>query len=189
MGLVIPCGPWLQSPYGLLPPRPARGAAACVSRGAKMAITIPCLSWACNGLPPFPAMVLRNYGTNDQRTSPASGGLSPRNKRVAEETLRATLGPIISIDELAQRCGLSTRHFARAFQQSFGMPFHRFQLDLKLQHAKRLLAESTASIKDIAIEMRYADQATFTESFTRTIGMPLGCYRRRHTSQGGVVTD
>jgi AraC-like DNA-binding protein len=131
----------------------------------------------------------QHYGTNDQRMSPASGGLSPRNKRVAEETLRATLGPSMSIDELAQRCGLSTRHFARAFQQSFGMPFHRFQLDLKLQHAKRLLAESTASIKDIAIEMGYADQATFTESFTRTTGMPPGRYRRRHTSQGGVVAD
>ena len=47
------------------------------------------------------------------------------------ETL--TEGP--SFSQLAEACGLSTRHFARAFRQSTGVPPHRWLLRHRIQRA------------------------------------------------------
>lgn len=116
-------------------------------------------------------------------TSPAQarfvGGLSPCHKRLVEDALRTATETPISIEVLASRCGFSSRHLARAFRQSFGVSFHRHLLNLRLLKAKSLLVETDLTLKEIGVEIGYADQATFTESFTKLVGSSPGRYRRQ----------
>ncbi len=128
----------------------------------------------------FYSHLLDRYGTENVAPQRFVGGLSPSHRRIVEEAFRAPLGSAITIESMSAKCQLSGRHFARAFRQSFGAPFYKFLLNARLQHAKLLLAETDMSLKEIAGQIGYADQATFTESFTRTMGIPPGRYRRRY---------
>jgi len=120
------------------------------------------------------------YGTQGQEAGPASGGFSPRNRRLVEGQLHDSSGANIAMEALAARCRLSIRQFARAFQKSFGVTFYQFQLGLRVQRAKVLLIHSDLTLRALAEQLGYADQATFTESFTRVVGIPPGRYRRRY---------
>ena len=124
-----------------------------------------------------------SYGMELLHTRTAMGGLSPRNRSLVDHLLRHSPALEISVDSMAAECRLSSRHFARAFLQTFGIPFHRVQKDLRLDLAKRLLTSTQLSLREIATHMGYADQATFTESFKRDAGAPPGRYRRQHWSQ------
>ncbi|WP_245266260.1 helix-turn-helix transcriptional regulator [Mesorhizobium japonicum] len=63
---------------------------------------------------------------------------------------------------MAAVCGLSSYHFVRAFSRTFGVPPHQYVLDLRLDFAERLLAESRMAIADIAHLSGFSSQSHFT---------------------------
>jgi AraC-like DNA-binding protein len=123
--------------------------------------------------------LLDRYGMEGSGGERFTGGFSPQHKRMISETLNTAFDRVIPMEDLAEKCTLSVGHFARAFRQSFGSSFHKYLLEARVRRAQQLLLESEASLKQIALEIGYADQPTFTESFTRVVGMPPGRYRRR----------
>jgi AraC-like DNA-binding protein len=130
--------------------------------------------------------LLDRYGIANDAPQRFIGGLSPSHRRIVEKALSAPLGSAITMESISAQCQLSSRHFARAFRQSFGAPFYQFLLKARLQQAKRLLIETDISLREIAEQIGYADQATFTESFTRTMGVPPGRYRRRYGTAAAI---
>jgi AraC-like DNA-binding protein len=128
------------------------------------------------------------YGVKSSDKARFTGGLSPTHKRLIREALDQNFENSLCIANLAKRCDLSTGHFARAFRQAFGRSFHRYVLEGKIQRAKRLLLDSTVPLSKVAIEVGYADQATFTESFTRVAGVSPGRYRRRFAATVAEAT-
>ena len=126
--------------------------------------------------------LLDRYCTSEEKRSVSIGGLSPRNRRRVETLLSGADGYQVSLESLATVCGLSERHFARAFQQTFGIPLHQLQLDMRIREAIHLLTRTNEALKDVALQLGYSDQATFTESFTRELGVPPGRYRRQFYS-------
>jgi transcriptional regulator GlxA family with amidase domain len=133
--------------------------------------------------------LLDRYGTENDAPQRFVGGLSPSHRRIVEDALRAPLGSAITIESMSAKCQLSGRHFARAFRQSFGAPFYKFLLNVRLQQAKHLLVDTVMSIREIADQIGYADQATFTESFTRAMGIPPGRYRRRYGATEAIFAN
>lgn len=123
--------------------------------------------------------LLHRYGMAGECSKRFTGGLAPKHKLIAQEALRSAPENAITTEKVAEACGLSPAHFARAFRQTFGSSFQRQILDSRIRTAKQLLQRSDASLKSIAIQVGYADQATFTESFSRAVGMAPGRYRRR----------
>ena len=79
---------------------------------------------------------------------------------------------------LAEECGLSPRHFARAFRQSTGVPPHRWLMRHRVQRAKELLRRQALSLADIALRCGFADQSHFTRVFSREVGFSPGQWRR-----------
>lgn len=135
----------------------------------------------------FYSHVLECYGVFDPGADQFVGGLSPRHRRIVEEALSSPNQLHFALNGLAKQCGLSTGHFARAFRQTFGVPFHRHLMDMRIQHAKQLLVKTGMTLKEIAIVIGYADQTTFTESFTRSVGTPPGRFRRRYKRIDGSL--
>ncbi len=108
------------------------------------------------------------------------GGLAPCQERRAKELMAANLGGDVSLERLAGECGLSVRHFARAFRQSTGMPPHRWLQKQRVEHAKDLLRDRALSLSDIALACGFSDQSHFTRVFTAMLAVSPGAWRRAH---------
>lgn len=94
----------------------------------------------------------------------------------ARTLLRERFAEDISADELAQAAGCSRYALYRSFRAAYGFAPSDYQRDLRLRHARGLLAAGTAPIS-AATESGFADQAHLTRWFTRTYGITPSAYR------------
>jgi AraC-like DNA-binding protein len=123
--------------------------------------------------------VLGHYGADGTAAKhPARGGLTPLQLRKAQELMQAHIGSDVSLTRLAQECGLSVTHFARAFRQSTGTTPHRWLQDHRIEKAMMLLRLGERALSDIAIDCGFADQSHFTKVFSRHVGTSPGRWRR-----------
>ena len=90
------------------------------------------------------------------------GGLSARSARRVQDFLDENFTRKIALAEMAAVCGLSPYHFMRAFSRTFGVPPHQYVLDLRLDFAEKLLADSRMAIADIAHLAGFSSQSHFT---------------------------
>jgi AraC-like DNA-binding protein len=112
------------------------------------------------------------------------GGLAPWQQRRAKELIDARLDGSIPLAELARNCGLSVRHFTRAFRQSTGVSAHRWLTERRLDRARSLLERSEDPLRDIAAACGFATQSHLTRVFTRATGIGPGAWRRLRRSRG-----
>jgi AraC-like DNA-binding protein len=124
------------------------------------------------------AHVAGAYGGMKDKTRPASGGLAPWQERRAKEILSAHLDGEVSIEALAQECGLSKGHFSRAFRQSTGLSPHQWLLHRRIEAAKALLLNPDCSLLDVAFACGFSDQSHFTRVYSRLTGVSPGAWRR-----------
>jgi AraC family transcriptional regulator len=107
-----------------------------------------------------------------------AAGLGPVQKRRAIELLNENLAGRIRLSDLAHECGLSISHFAHSFKATFGMPAHRWLVHRRVERSKELMAQTGESLAEIADEVGFADQATFTRAFRQIVGVSPGRWRR-----------
>jgi AraC-like DNA-binding protein len=112
-----------------------------------------------------------------------TGGLAPWQESRAKELLRASLAADISLEQLAQACGISVAHFTRAFRQSTGTSPHRWLRDRRVEQAITLLAGTDETLASIAAACGFADQSHFTRAFTRHAGTSPGQWRRQQRTK------
>ncbi|MER6737347.1 GlxA family transcriptional regulator [Streptomyces puniciscabiei] len=85
----------------------------------------------------------------------------------------------LTVDALAARARLSPRHFARAFREETGMTPGRYVDRVRLEHARRLLEDTTDNIEEVARASGYGTPEAMRRAFTRTLGTAPAEYRRR----------
>jgi AraC-like DNA-binding protein len=83
----------------------------------------------------------------------------------------------ISLEDLARIANLSAFHLTRVFRQAVGLPPHAYQAQIRLDHARRLLAQGF-SVSYVASETGFFDQAHFTHQFKRALGVTPGNYMK-----------
>jgi AraC-like DNA-binding protein len=119
---------------------------------------------------PFPRLI----ATNNER-----GRLSYWQERKAKEVMMENLDYGIQITAVAKECSLSRSHFSRAFKNATGhSPRDWFQF-ARLTRAKVLLEQTNFSISQVGLECGFADQAHFSNIFSRKFGMPPGKWRAK----------
>lgn len=124
------------------------------------------------------AHLIKQYAQVPLPPRVARGGLAPWQQIRAKEMLESHLDGGVSLTEVAAECRLSTRHFARAFAQSMGVPPHRWLLQRRVERAKTLLRESELCLSEIATKSGFADQSHLTRVFTQSVGESPGAWRR-----------
>jgi len=122
--------------------------------------------------------VASTYGGMSPSRGLPRGGLAPWQERRAKELMNANLRGEVPLALLAAECGLSVRHFARAFRHSTGAPPHRWFLKRRVDRARELLTNRALSLADIAVSCGFADQSHFTRVFTAMVGVSPGVWRR-----------
>ncbi|WP_301751450.1 AraC family transcriptional regulator [uncultured Erythrobacter sp.] len=103
------------------------------------------------------------------------GGLGPlelARVRAAAEQENA------DVSDLAQAASMPVRTFRRRFQMSFGLPPHKWLIKLRIERAKAMLTGSDVKLCHIAVDLGFANQAHFTDTFRWATGVTPGRFRR-----------
>ncbi|ELP61408.1 GlxA family transcriptional regulator [Streptomyces turgidiscabies] len=85
----------------------------------------------------------------------------------------------LSVESLAARARLSPRHFARAFRTETGITPGRYVDRVRLEHARRLLEDTSDSVEGISRVSGYATPEAMRRAFVRSLGTAPAEYRRR----------
>ncbi|MEK9521683.1 GlxA family transcriptional regulator [Streptomyces venezuelae] len=88
----------------------------------------------------------------------------------------------LSVEALAARARLSPRHFARAFHAETGTTPGRYVDRVRLEHARRLLEETSRGVEEVARASGYGTPEAMRRAFTRSLGTAPADYRRRFHS-------
>lgn len=116
--------------------------------------------------------------SSQAKRSHLRGGLSPAALRRVQLFVEANLGGTIHLHDLAARAALSPYHFARAFKTSAGVTPRMYVEQRRIEQVKRLLAESTHSLAQVAMDVGFGTQSRLTSTFKRRTGFTPGEYRR-----------
>jgi AraC-like DNA-binding protein len=126
------------------------------------------------------AHLVQRYGAVKPRRAATPSGLAAWQRRRATDLLRQNLDGGLRLADVATACELSVSHFARSFKASFGVSCHRWLTDRRIDRAKELLAATDAPLVDISSQSGFGDQAAFTRTFHRVVGLSPGRWRREH---------
>ena len=89
----------------------------------------------------------------------------------------------LSVGAVARLIGISTQHVCRVLKRERGLTFADRLRDVRLREARRLLRESSCSMKEIAFRVGFRHPSQFTRAFTGDCGLSPSQYRTRE----GVV--
>lgn len=113
----------------------------------------------------------------DVRLRPTKMGSEHKAIVRARAYLDAHAAINISLSELADIAQLSPYYLTRTFKRQLGLTPHAYQLGVRLQLAKDLLAGGKASA-EVAAETGFYDQSHFGFHFKRFVGVPPRQYQR-----------
>lgn len=119
-----------------------------------------------------PRLSMLSYMPMPEAPDLSRGGLSPALKNRICDFIEEHIGEKISLGDLSSMAGLSPNHFARAFQQSVGMPPHRYLLRRRLEHVEQMLRDTQLPLSQIALAVGFSDQSHLARHFRRLTGMP-----------------
>ncbi|QPF82051.1 helix-turn-helix transcriptional regulator [Bradyrhizobium genosp. L] len=125
-------------------------------------------------------VALQYFGADDLEAR--RGGLAPWQERRAKDLMHSAIGRTLSLQEVADLCGLSVGHFSKAFKKSTGCSPHKWLMEQRIEMALSLLSDDTLSLTDIAARCGFVDQSHLTKTCNRRVGVPPGVYRRRAAS-------
>ncbi|WP_236241914.1 GlxA family transcriptional regulator [Streptomyces sp. CC228A] len=92
----------------------------------------------------------------------------------------------LSVPALAERARLSPRHFARAFHAETGLPPGRYVDRVRLEHARRLLGDTSDSVEAVARACGYGTPEAMRRAFLKALGATPAEYRRRFPTRAGA---
>lgn len=91
-----------------------------------------------------------------------------------------------TLESLARETGLSRSALADRFSHFVGQPPMQYLTSWRLQLAARLLADSTAKVASVALEVGYESEAAFSRAFKKATGVPPAAWRHRHAPRAGT---
>ena len=87
-----------------------------------------------------------------------------------------------SVEDLAERLGVGSRHLSRLFRKHLGASPAQIAKTLRIQRAKRLLDNSTLSIGDIAFQSGFRSVRRFNAAFCELYGRSPSSLRKQRAA-------
>ena len=85
----------------------------------------------------------------------------------------------ISISQLSEIIGVTPQHFCRVFRKTMNVRPNEFLTQIRLDEAKRLLAEKDVSVSDAAVGSGFRNAGYFSTVFRKHEGVPPAEYKKR----------
>ncbi|NVP57266.1 helix-turn-helix transcriptional regulator [Mycoplana rhizolycopersici] len=123
--------------------------------------------------------LLHRYGAGrTSRDGTFAASLSAGQEVAAKTYIARNLSrSAIPVSAIAAAAGLPASCFAQSFQKAVGCTLAQWVNGSRVARAKELLAQRTLSLKTIAGECGFSDQAQFNRVFAKATGMPPAVWR------------
>lgn len=86
----------------------------------------------------------------------------------------------LTVQDAAHDLGFTNTYLCAAYKKSCGKTINQRLTQLRIHHAKELLADSSRKLYEVGRNVGYADGKYFTRLFTRETGLSPKEYRERH---------
>lgn len=134
---------------------------------------------------PFARLVSDWFLHTDIRlaTDPQRGNLAERLGTTSPPVIAAVtameghIADPLSLEDFGLISGVSGRQLNRLFGRHLGQSAMRYYVRLRLEAARRLLANSELSMTDIALATGFASSSNFSRSYAAHFGEPPSAYR------------
>jgi len=136
------------------------------------------------GIEMFVEMV-RSDGNHLPDAAPLRGGLAPWQTRRLESYVREHLSQDLSLQNLAEILGMSSRHLSRVIKHDKGISVHHWICELRLSEAQRLLAQTHQPLHEIAESVAFKSPGAFSTAFRAACGVSPSQYRWLTTGGDG----
>jgi len=93
------------------------------------------------------------------------------------ESINRNVFADISLEHVAHEVGISSQYLSKIFKEEIGVNFIDYVTDKRISYAKKLLENKDKSIREIAIEIGYADSSYFSRIFKKIVGLTPKEYR------------
>ncbi|MFC5286984.1 AraC family transcriptional regulator [Actinokineospora guangxiensis] len=104
---------------------------------------------------------------------------------VAEEFARLrSRAPLWSVAAYAGRIGVTPGHLTQAVKSATGRPASQLVREARVREAKRLLAGTRLTVRQVAARVGFADPAYFCRFFRRETGVSPGAFRAGNGNHG-----
>jgi AraC family transcriptional regulator len=128
------------------------------------------------------AVEVTRYFKSTSRPDQAAGGraraLSESDLKQINDFISNARGGCPTTAQLAALCNVTPSSFRVRFKQTVGQSLHAYVEHVRLERAKSFLINTEMMMKEIAYELGFTHQATFTSSFRRLIGLSPSEYRQ-----------
>jgi len=93
-------------------------------------------------------------------------------KKIIDNSIKDKL----NLDDICKRVGTSKSQLIKSFKKYFGDTPYNYLVDLKINTAKLLLANTNQSVKEIAYSLKFADEYYFSNLFKKKVGVSPTVY-------------
>ncbi|MDO6480048.1 GlxA family transcriptional regulator [Shimia thalassica] len=109
----------------------------------------------------------------DSQTSSKSASLGIRNKKLLQiiNLFDEEIEQQVDLDEIAYRVGVSRRQMERLFSHHIGRTPKRYLMDLRLQRARALMAETDLPVSEVAFACGFESTSHFSKRFRERFGV------------------
>ncbi|MFK7753390.1 MAG: helix-turn-helix domain-containing protein [Sedimentitalea sp.] len=105
--------------------------------------------------------------------------------RRALRIIQEKMGEDFEMEKLARSVGLSRPHFFKLFKQYMGVTPNVYMNTLRSERAIEELLRTDKTVTDIAFDLGFSSQASFTRFFSSNVGIAPSEYRRvAHVTDG-----
>jgi AraC family transcriptional regulator len=121
------------------------------------------------------ASLRRMNGTDGRRE--IRGGLTGANLRKIADYVDANLGGTITLKDMSELTGLSSRHLIRAFSESMGETPHQYVITKRIEKAKMLLCCCKQSVTEVGLAVGFSHSQHFATKFKKHTGLTPSDFR------------
>jgi len=93
---------------------------------------------------------------------------------------------VVSLEEAAQLCHLSSGYFSRSFTKEFGVSYTAYITKLKIEWAKKILTNTDLPVTQISDHLGFSDPGYFTKIFKKQEYLTPSLYRRYTPSENNT---
>jgi AraC family transcriptional regulator len=105
-------------------------------------------------------------------------GIPPSKLSYLEAWIKGMLEKTFTVEDMADRVGLSVAHFSREFKHSTGMTPWRFVISIRLDAARSAILKG-CSIGEAAVKFGFSDHAHLNRIFKQRYGMSPSTFLRK----------
>lgn len=133
--------------------------------------------------------LLRRATTHEEgRCGELKGLGDPRLARALAQ-LHAEPAANWTLASLGRVAGLSRSAFAARFLAKVGEPPLHYVARWRMRRAAQLLIDSDAGLGEVALQVGYRSEASFSRAFARVMGGTPGVFRRQQRQKGAAIAN